>query len=200
MPIDISTLRELDEFLHAPLQRVSPPDLAAGHKRPAAKVVGPLSKRQNLGTEGNNEAVEEDELDSNEDSDADSDEDSDEEFYRLERNEQAMSCECISCSEPHPDPDQLIEDNPSTRAADLPSARDTNGWRVCSDDWSRGICPDCKDEVGLGDSSSEEDESEEDEDEDNDDDDDAERKEFKKFVNRSSKAFMRSQVRVRTLA
>ena len=43
-------------------------------------------------------------------------------------------------------------------------------------------------------------ESEEDEDEDNDDDDDAERKEFKKFVNRSSKAFMRSQVRVRTLA
>ena len=168
----ISTLRELDELLHNPLQRVSP-DLAAGHKRQAAKVVGPLSKRQNLGTEGHNEAVEEDELDSNKDSDTDSDENSDEEAERLERSQDAMSCECVCCSEPHPDPDQLIEDNPSMRAADLPSARDTSGWRVFSDDWSRGICPDCMDEVlGAEASSSEEDESEEDEDEDEDGDED----------------------------
>ena len=165
--------------------------MVADHLDHEGKAVGPFcpAKRQKLDTE----AVEEEELDSNEDSDADSGENSDEVAERLERSQDAMNCECVYCSEPHPDPDQLIEDNPSTRAADLPSARDTNGWRVCSDDWSRGICPDCKDEVGLGDSSSEEDESEEDEDEDNDDDDAEERKEF---VNRSSKAFMRSQGRV----
>jgi hypothetical protein len=73
-----------------------------------------------------------------------------------------MCCECVSCgvSDPHPDPGhELIEDNPSTRAADLPSARDSNGWRVISDDWSQGICPDCKDGVLGSEAASEEDES-----------------------------------------
>ena len=98
-------------------------------------------------------------------------EDSDEAQEEAERRDEAVRCECVSCSEPHPDPEQLFEDNwlhvlrHTERAADLPSARDTNGWRVFSDDWSRGICPDCKDDVlGSEASSTEEEESTEDED------------------------------------
>jgi hypothetical protein len=34
-----------------------------------------------------------------------------------------------------------------------------NGWRVISDDWSQGICPDCKDGVLGSEAASEEDES-----------------------------------------
>jgi len=85
-----------------------------------------------------------------------------EEAERRKWSKEAMCCECVSCgvSDPHPDPGhELIEDNPSTRAADLPSARDSNGWRVISDDWSQGICPDCKDGVLGSEAASEEDES-----------------------------------------
>ena len=148
-----------------------------------------------LGTDVEDSAEDSDEArDSSEDSDVqdsaeDSDEardsyedsdgyqDSDEEEEEAERRDEAMRCECVSCSEPHPDPEQLFEDNwlhvlrHTERAADLPSARDTNGWRVFSDDWSRGICPDCKHDVlGSEASSTEEEESTEEEDEDEDED------------------------------
>ena len=141
-----------------------------------------ISKRQKLGTEVDDEptvvflAVVDDGTDA---------EDSDEAQEEAERRDEAMRCECVSCWEPHPDPEQLFEDNwlhvlrHTERAADLPSARDTNGWRVISDDWSRGICPDCKDDV-LGSASSTEDEESteeeeftEDEDEDEDEDEEA---------------------------
>ena len=133
-----------------------------------------ISKRQKLGTEVDDEptvvflAVVYDGTDA---------EDSDEAQEEAERRDEAMRCECVSCWEPHPDPEQLFEDNwlhvlrHTERAVDLPSARDTNGWRVISDDWSRGICPDCKHDVlGSEASSTEEEESTEDEDEDEDED------------------------------
>ena len=58
-----------------------------------------------------------------------------------------MRCECMGCKDPHPDPEQLITDDPSTPGADVPSSRDSNGWKIASDDWPRGICPDCSFEV-----------------------------------------------------
>ena len=155
--------------------------MVADHLDHKGKAEGPFfpAKRQKLGAETCHEAEEEDELDSD---------DSDDEFLRRERYEQAMRCECMGCNDPHPDPEQLITDEPSTPGADLPSSRDSNSWRVASDDWSRGICPDCSSEVqgpwGPSTSSSEDedddekegsdedDNDEDDTDDDNDDDDD----------------------------
>ena len=86
-----------------------------------------ISKRQKLGTEVDDEptvVLVDDGTDA---------EDSDEAQEEAERRDEAMRCECVSCWEPHPDPEQLFEDNwlhvlrHTERAADLPSARDTNG-------------------------------------------------------------------------
>ena len=167
-------------------------DLGAG-KVHTNSTFNHISKRQKLGTEVEDELTVVDDgtdvEDSAEDSDEarDSYEDSDgyqnsDEEEEAERRDQAMRSECVSCSEPHPDPEQLIEDirlHGITRYCDFPSERDTNGWRVISDNWSKGICPDCKDDV-LGSASSTEDEESaeeeeftEDEDEDEDEDEEA---------------------------
>lgn len=67
----------------------------------------------------------------------------DDEAEREERLEQALECECVCCGVAHPDPEQMVADNPSG-CADLPTEKDSHGWRMTSDDWSRGKCPDCQ--------------------------------------------------------
>lgn len=89
------------------------------------------------------------------DDDAVGEVDSDEEAERAEKLNQALDCRCMSCDEPHPDPEQLVEDDPEG-CDDLPTKPDSNGWRVISDDWSRGICPDCREEAGFEDESDDE--------------------------------------------
>jgi len=130
-----------------------------------------ISKRQKLGTEVDDEPTV---VLVDDGTDAEDSYEACKAQEEAERRDEAMRCECVSCSDPHPDPEQLIEDirlHGITRHADLPSARDTNGWRVISDDWSRGICPDCKHDVlGSEASSTEEEESTEDEDEEEDED------------------------------
>ena len=82
------------------------------------------------------------EADSNVDEESDTSDDSGE---QAERREQALQCECVRCGESHPDPEQLLEDDPEINVADMPSEKDSHGWRVCSDDWSVGMCPECRD-------------------------------------------------------
>ena len=122
--------------------------MVADHLDDDGKPVGPWHgmKRQKVGQH----AVSEDGEDN-----SDAEDDSDAEAERAEKLEQAEQCECIYCGEAHPDPEQLVEDDPAG-CADLPTKRDSNGWSVINDDWTQGICPDCRSEHGLEEESSSE--------------------------------------------
>ena len=115
------------------------------------------------------EQEQEEEEQENEDEDTDNTEGMDSE-EEAERREQAQHCECMICGEPHPDPEQLVRDNPEG-VCDLPSEPDSHGWRVTADDWSRGMCPACREEEG-GAWGDEDDEAGEDEDDEDDEDED----------------------------
>ena len=114
--------------------------LVADHLDDEGRPVGPyhVAKRRKVEHEGSDAEAD----DSNVDEESDASDDSGE---QAERREQALQCECVRCGESHPDPEQLLEDDPEINVADMPSEKDSNGWRVCSDDWSVGMCPECQD-------------------------------------------------------